>query len=323
MRPIRLPLLALLGAVGCGLPSGGASGAPSPLGTLPPDTPSADTAASTVPLPTTSTTPAQPAACDGIVPESPYDLVLVHEGVERTAIIDLPADYDGLRQVPLVLNFHGAGTTAAAHRLYTGMHTQATARGWATVHPDGTNRTWDYLADSRDVRFVTSLLTALDEVLCIDPERVYAAGLSNGGYFSYQLACDHGDRIAAIAAVAAGDVTLGCEPGVPVPLLHFHGTADWIVPYDGNLVLPSARASVSGWARKVNACDTEPELAFAVGDVTCERWQCDPSADASLCTLDGGGHTWPGATPIPTLGPTNQDIDATSEILDFFERWRR
>lgn len=319
---MKLRSLVPLCLAACGTPGAPPEGDGDPIGALPTATTVDSGTAVTGSDPGPGTTPPA-ASCSGIVPESPYDLVLTHEGVERTAIIDLPSDYDGTRPVPLVLNFHGAATTAAAHRLYTGMHQEGTARGMITVHPDGTQRTWDYLADSRDVRFVAALLESLDEILCIDPSRVYAAGLSNGGYFAYQLACDHGDRIAAIAAVAAGDVTLGCDPGAPVPLLHIHGTDDWIVPYDGNLVLPSARQSVSGWARKVNACDTDPVVAFELGDVTCETWSCDAASDASLCTVEGGGHTWPGAPTVPGLGTVNRDIDATIEILAFFERWAR
>jgi len=262
--------------------------------------------------------------CGGVVPPSPYELALDHEGVTRHAIIDLPSDYDGTDPVPLVLNFHGAATTASAHRAYTKLHTAASSRGWIAVHPDGTQRTWDYLSESRDIRFVDALMTELGQVLCLDERRLYATGLSNGGYFSYQLACDRGERIAAIAPVAGGDVSIGCDPGVFIPVLHLHGTDDAIVPYDGNALIPSAEQSVSRWADKVNACVTDPLPAFELGAVHCERWSCRPDdEEATLCTVEGGGHTWPGAAPLPLLGPTNQDIDATEQILDFFARWSR
>ena len=281
--------------------------------------PTADTATSGSTLP-----PHASAGCTaGLRPSSPYDVSISSGGRTREAIVDLPATYDGTTPAPLVLNFHGAATTADMHRGYTDMHIAANARGWVSVHPQGTNRTWDYLSDSADIRFATELLDELEQVLCLDTRRVYATGLSNGGYFSYQLACDLGPRITAIAAVAGGDATLGCNPGVVVPLLHIHGTADLIVPYAGNLVLRSARQSVSGWADKVNACRDAPTPGFSAGDVSCEVWSCSPTDEAALCTVDGGGHTWPGAYPIPTLGPTNDDIDATASILDFFARWAR
>ncbi len=173
------------------------------------------------------------------------------------------------------------------------------------------------------MRFVDALIDELAQELCIDEKRIYLTGLSNGAYFSYQFACDRGDRVAAIAPVAGSQTDPFCNPGVKVPVLHLHGTDDNTVSYEGSLLYPSAPASVEGWARDVNDCRTEPEVSFTLGDVTCETWSCSPVDEASLCTVEGGGHTWPGAFPVPLLGETNQDIDATEQILDFFSRWAR
>jgi len=252
-----------------------------------------------------------------------FTLQLPFEGQTRSAIVDLPDDYDGSEVRPLVLNFHGLATTAQQQKTYTGMAGAANARGWIAVHPDGTNRSWDWLPESQDVRFVDALLDELSAQLCVDERRVYLTGLSNGGYFSYQFACDRGDRITAIAPVAGAQTSPVCNPGVKVPLLHIHGTDDDTVPYDGNLISPGARESVTRWAERVNDCHTDPEETAVIGDVRCETWSCSPIDSASLCTVEGGGHTWPGTVPLPLLGETNQDIDATEEILDFFARWAR
>jgi polyhydroxybutyrate depolymerase len=37
-----------------------------------------------------------------------------------------------------------------------------------------------------------------------------------------------------------------------------------------------------------------------------------------LYSIIGGGHTWPGAIPIASLGMTTKQIDASSTIWDFF-----
>jgi len=252
-----------------------------------------------------------------------YDLEMPFEGAQRTAIVDVPDDYDGSEMVPLVLNLHGLATTAQQQKTYTGMAGAGNGRGWIVVHPNGTNRSWDFFPESQDVRFVDALIDELAEELCIDERRMYLTGLSNGGYFSYQFACDRGHRVAAIAPVAGAQTDPFCRPGVKIPVLHIHGTDDDTVSYDGTLISPSARQSVEGWADDVNDCVTDPVVTFQTGDVTCETWSCSPVDEANLCTVEGGGHTWPGAVPVPLLGETNQDIDATEQILDFFARWAR
>ena len=249
---------------------------------------------------------------------------LTVDGVERSALIDVP-DSGDVGGRPVVINLHGLGGTGAQQKLYTGLAAAANARGWIAVHPDGTQRSWDYLPESADVRFVDALIDVLVRDLCVDPARVYLTGLSNGGFFSYQYACDRGERVAAIAPVAGAltAAALTCRPPVEVPLLHIHGTDDSIVDYDGGSLYDSARGSVTTWSEQVNGCVTDPFVAFAVDDVTCETWSCAPTAEASLCTIDGGGHTWPGGPPVPGLGRVTDTIDGTEVILDFFERYSR
>jgi polyhydroxybutyrate depolymerase len=50
---------------------------------------------------------------------------------------------------------------------------------------------------------------------------------------------------------------------------------------------------------------------------------CDQGADVILYTIEDGGHTWPGGVPIPLVGKTSKDIDATEEMWRFFQAHRR
>src|SRR5690606_9365848 len=84
-----------------------------------------------------------------------------------------------------------------------------------------------------DVGFLDALLDDALSRWPLDPSRVYATGISNGGMMSYRLAADLNDRIAAIAPVAGSLVH--DPPSLPrgVPTIHFHGTHDEFVPYHG------------------------------------------------------------------------------------------
>ena len=65
----------------------------------------------------------------------------------------------------------------------------------------------------------------------IDKARVYAAGMSNGGIMSYTLACNSG-IFAAIGPNSATQLD-ACAAPHPTSVIHIHGTADRLVPYNG------------------------------------------------------------------------------------------
>jgi len=180
------------------------------------------------------------------------------------------------------------------------------------------------------VKFVRDLLDAIEAKWCIDPKRVFATGMSNGGFFSHRLACEVSDRIAAIAPVAGvlGIPPQSCNPGRAVPIIDFHGTGDPIVPYDGGtplvpqlgvgLVFRSVAESMNHW-RANNQCSANEQQFFQNGDATCTRFpDCAAGSETVLCSIADGGHTWPGGVPIPA-GKTSSDISATTTMLDFFE----
>jgi polyhydroxybutyrate depolymerase len=211
----------------------------------------------------------------------------------------------------------------------------ATKRGLVAVHPEGVAvagvQGWNAggccgassALKIDDVGFVAALLGALAKRVCLDPRRVYATGMSNGAFFAYRLACELADRIAAVAPVAGVNLTKPCAPARPIPMLHFHGTEDNLVPYGGNSLLgwPAARASALELAGLVG-CGATPQAGYAKGEVSCESWSagCKASTEVRLCSVKGGGHTWPGGVdvPVPWLGHMTKDIDATATMLDFF-----
>ncbi len=263
-------------------------------------------------------------------------------GRARTFRVHVPASYSATAATPVVLNFHGFGSDAAQQEALSRMVAVSNEGGFIAVAPQGVNaqdlgqpslvqqRSWNagsccgVAVDAQvdDVAFVRALLGELETKLCVDGARVYATGLSNGGFFSYRLACELADRIAAVAPVAGGNVTASCAPSRPVPLMHFHGTADGLVPYNGggSSNFPNVPATVKAWAEK-NACATSATAkTYEKGDSTCVTYEgCVPSlATATLCTVTNGGHTWRGGVPIPVLGATTTDLDASREMWKFF-----
>jgi polyhydroxybutyrate depolymerase len=248
-------------------------------------------------------------------------------GRARRFAVHVPAGYDPSIPTPVVIDLHGRNSNASQQMLVSGMRSKADRAGFIAVHPEGVEQTWNagiccgaaMSEDVDDVAFVDALLDELERELCVDAGRVFATGLSNGGYMAHRLACDLADRIAAIAPVAGPNGTVPCTPSRPVSVLHFHGTNDGIVPYEGFGGFFSVPDTMREWAAR-DGCRGESEVYLTTGDVRCERWMgCRLGTSVELCTIDGGGHQWPGGTTIPGLGNNTGDIDATDAMWTFFE----
>jgi polyhydroxybutyrate depolymerase len=253
---------------------------------------------------------------------------IVSNGLDRTANVHVPASYDPTKPTPVVLNFHGFTSDATQEALLSNMSAKSDEVGFVVVYPQGLNSSWNAGAccgqsatdGVEDVKFASDLIDALEVQLCVDSKRVFATGMSNGGFLSHRLGCELSDRIAAIAPVAGVLGTDACKPTRPVPVMHFHGTLDPLVPYDGSATLgfPSVPDTFSGWASR-DACQGAPTVTYEKGDVHCSTYAgCGASATVTLCTVDNGGHTWPGGLPIPSLGYTTTDINATDAMWTFF-----
>lgn len=250
-----------------------------------------------------------------------------HGGMMRTARVHVPASVDPQVPAPLVLNFHGFGSNASQQQFFSGMSAFADSAGFLLVYPQGFENSWNAGAccgeavtqDIDDVGFVRALVAALAEKLCFDPRRVYATGMSNGGFISHRLACEAADLIAAAGPVSATVVIDPCVPGRPIPVMMFNGTADFLVPYDGGLY-QSAPKSFSDWSDR-NGCTDPAEVSAQVGAVTCEtRDECDDGVAVTLCTVEGMGHCWPG-NPSCLFGTANTDMSANEALWAFFSQF--
>ncbi len=250
--------------------------------------------------------------------------------------------------LPVVLLFHGGGGDADGMASLTGMDRIAAREGFLAVYPQGIDENWNdgrpgINSDVDDVAFVAALLDDLAARFTLDPQRVYAVGISNGGHFSNRLAFDLSDRIAAIAPVAASlSVTLadGPPPPRPLPVLLISGTDDPLAPFNGGKIgLPpllnrgEQRAvpdvvrfwvAVNG-ANEMPTATTDPDRApFDGTRVRRERYEATTapgSAPVEVLVVEGGGHTWPGGRqylPATLIGRTSRDIDASEEIWRFF-----
>jgi polyhydroxybutyrate depolymerase len=305
--------------------SGGPAGSP-PSDAVPPV---ADAPAATPTTPP-GTTPPPDAPCLGKEALSgDLDWKMKVDGKDRTVHVHVPKGYDPTKAVPVVLNFHGYSSNGTEQNLLARMTDKADKAGFIAVHPEGTGASpsWNAgaccgdaaSAATDDVGFVGKIIDELESKLCVDAHRVFATGMSNGGFLSHRLACELSDRIAAVAPVAGVLGIPTCNPTRPMSVFHFHGTLDALVSYDGSQGgFPSVKQTMSGWASR-SGCTVTPRETLKKGEVTCVTYDgCKGGAEVNLCTVTGGGHTWPGGLPVPSLGHTTTDIVATDAMWDFF-----
>lgn len=262
---------------------------------------------------------------------------IMHDGIQRDYILYVPAIYSPGTPTPLVFNFHGYTSSATEQMFYGDFRSIADTANFLLVHPMGTldpsnqpywNANWGGTVD--DIGFTEALLDSLDVNYNINMDRVFSTGMSNGGFMSYTLACELGDRFAAIASVT-GTMNLNqsstCTPAHPTPIMEIHGTSDGTVPYNG---LAGSMESIPNvldyWVNYNNCAPTAVETAVPNTSVTdgCTATHFiyengDNGVDVEHYRINSGAHTWPSA-PI-VIGTTNFDINASEKIWEFFAKY--
>lgn len=274
---------------------------------------------------------------------------LEHDGLKRTYLLHIPPQYDGTKELPLVMFFHGGFGTAKHASEHYNWNEKSDAEGFLMVYANGTGtfQTWNaahgcgsaFRNKIDDVGFVKALVEEVRSKVKVDPKRIYATGMSNGAMLTYRLGAELPQLFAAIAPVAG---SIGGkesptatekripEPANPVAAIIVHGKADQNVRYEGgqsggvekSRVDLSIADAVKFWT-KVNACAATPQREeLQNGAVIKEAYASTTGADVVLYTVVNGGHAWPGGKKTRAIGgydAASQSLDATAIIWEFFK----
>ena len=269
---------------------------------------------------------------------------LEHAGRQRVYHVYVPGVEEVTGSLPLVIALHRFVEDGPAMARITGFNQLADREGFFVTYPDGLMRNFEaYGTGSRDdIGFLRAMVDAIAEKHPVDRRRVYATGMSNGGFMALRLACEAPDLVAAVAPVMATlpeNLADACRDGGPVPILMIHGTADPVIPYEateieagpGNprAVLPvpetaallAARNGCTGETSETALPDIDPNDGTRTHVV--HHHGCPDTAEVLLYRVEGGGHTWPGGRePWPgfIVGKTSRDFSATEVIWEFFSR---
>ena len=251
-------------------------------------------------------------------------------GQTREYYLDSPAEFDS--GAALVFVLHGYGGTAWSMRNYSGWGAVAESEGIVVCYPQGSldnegSPHWNAnfgISATNDHGFLNALAQHLQATYFLSPECTYACGMSNGGYMSYSLACNNPETFRAVGSVTGsmGEYDFdNCNPDEIVPIIHLHGTSDYVVSYNsgvggvwGDEGVEEIMDLWTGMMGTTQVTETElPNLeAEDESSVDFFRHYGAPGGqEFHHYRVNGGGHNWFGVWG-------NQDIQSTELLWDFF-----
>ncbi len=257
--------------------------------------------------------------------------------------------------LPVIVDLHAYEEPGPLQVSLSGLGQYGRNHGFMAVTPWIAARPvplWHSVPGSRDLAWFGDLLNHIEATSCIDENRVFVTGYSNGAFMASLIACRYSSRVAAVAPVAGIQADTPCKATRPVPVVAFHGTADPLVHYDGTPSKtaadlpgtdgsgritaqeaaqfgtrgifakgPSIPGEAAAWAER-NGCSTTAKATRIASDITLLAWACPPGTAVELYRIRGGGHTWPGSTDSAALstllGPTTFSISADAAMWRFF-----
>lgn len=275
------------------------------------------------------------------------------EGIERSYYLFVPKTVasNTVGKYPLLLAFHGATGNPLQFQKSTQFNTLAQQKGYIVAYPAGINKRWNdgrngkFAPPVNDVLFTKIMLAEIKHRYPINTNKIYATGISNGGFMVQRLACELSETFSAIASVVATigqNYALTCNPKKPVPLLMINGTEDPLVPWNGGEMkranggfILSVPDTVQFWLthNQNNAPATTTKLGATKPVDTTTVWKTQylqpqhPQKEVTLISVIGGGHTWFGSgggeLPSFIIGANTNKLNTSTEVINFFETHAR
>ncbi len=244
------------------------------------------------------------------------ELTIESAGRQRTLLVAAPESALRGEPVPLVVVFHGALANAATIQAVTDFPAKAAAEGFITVAGNGIERTWNggvccdpaMSLQVDDVAFARDMVAAIAAEYCIDTERIFATGFSNGAVMAFRLACEASDLFTAFAPVGGSLALQPCTPSQARPIEILNNLDDPIVPFalGENFSFPAALE----WNGCADGRTTENPAPTASCEVATD---CVDGVRTGFCGVDGIGHVWPGGATDP-----DGEFGATNHVWSFF-----
>jgi polyhydroxybutyrate depolymerase len=245
---------------------------------------------------------------------------------------------------PIVFAFQGGGGEALKLDNTSNLVEYADRKNVIVVYPNASNKHWndgrpEISPDVDDLEFIDNVIADISKKYSFDKKRICAAGISNGGLFSFRLACDRSDIFSSVVPIAANlgvEKSKRCSPKKAVSVLQIMGDQDPLVPYEGGDIrgplglkklgkVLSTRQTSDFWRNQLSCTkQSHNKINSVINDVTTIEefhfFNCKENVKLTQVQIHGGGHTWPGGKPILSerlVGKTSVNYNASLKLLEF------
>jgi len=154
-----------------------------------------------------SGTPSVGCGTAGITPGFKTNQMVTVGSGTRTYAINVPANYDASKHYPVIFAYHGNGGTGAGMKGVFNFEAKHDAEA-IFVYPDAVGGGWTLdkwdATNNPDIAFLESMITSIGAKYCVNTDRVFATGFSNGAFFANHIGCVLGSKIRAVAAHSGG-----------------------------------------------------------------------------------------------------------------------
>lgn len=275
------------------------------------------------------------ARCPSQLGEGEHEVTINVNGVDREFFIFVPPGVGVHDLLPGNIMLHGCGSSPEKFELESGMNAYATEAKYYNVYMKGTTTgtrlgwnagfsTCQTDKGTNDAAFTKEVVIYLFEHLCIDANRIFATGFSNGGSMVFNLTCQ--ERLLFAGFAFAGSTmppsifpqNPACDGGVPPeqvnPILGLCGSKD------------GCASSMASWFNEYSAgsgCVRDAVETKLSSTSTCwKKNDCgiDKSNAVEYCMVEGLGHCWSGndCCDQQCLNQDPDNMKFSKHVLDFF-----
>jgi poly(3-hydroxybutyrate) depolymerase len=220
-------------------------------------------------------------------------------GIQRTYMVDVPADYDPAKPYRLFFASHGQGSTLAniTQSNYYDLKNQSIAAKEPAIFvaalgyggmPGTSGGAWG----QADHALFDDITSFLEDNMCVDTTRIFAIGMSMGGMQTYSLSTTRPTKIRAGVGLAPTNFRIwlpDVKSTAPIAWMQTTGMGDTTCAFVANEAAKQGSKFIALEKAANNGCTIPAEIpTWKSGAHVCYDFEgCKPGYPVKACTFNG------------------------------------